>query len=63
MFPVPVPVPVPVPIPVPIPDSGFLLFQTPGERYLSAVLVFLAVLTCWHLQFSKIFAFLFFFIN
>ena len=28
-----------------------------GERCLSAV--FFALLTCWHLQFSKIFAFLF----
>ena len=32
-----------------------------GERCLSPV--FFAMLTCWHLQFSKIFAFLFFSIN
>ena len=32
-----------------------------GERCLSPV--FFAMLTCWHLQFSKIFAFPFFFIN
>ena len=32
-----------------------------GERCLSAV--FFAMLTCWHVQFSKVFAFLFFSIN
>ena len=34
-----------------------------GERCFICSAVFLAMLTCWHVQFSKIFAFLFFSIN
>ena len=34
-----------------------------GERCFICSAVFLAMLTCWHVQFSKIFAFLFFSVN